>query len=204
MNVETEPPPPPKQRGAYRHDGFFLRIGLGVGLLSSRATFTASGDRVPLSPDGDISVITGGLDFMIGGTPASGLVVGGGIISQGGSTGSYDSADGDEAFRNDLDFSSGMLFGFLDWYPDPTAGFHLGGGAGIGGTSLVEQQTRREVSNSTGGGLLAFIGYEGYSSKQWSFGVVVRGQLIATGRGNQVEERVTTLGAALLATVTYH
>jgi hypothetical protein len=70
IHVEQPPPPPLEPRTRLYHDGFYLRLSLGFGYQSVSSS----------SGDSKVSSSGAGLagDLLIGGTPATGVVVGGG------------------------------------------------------------------------------------------------------------------------------
>jgi hypothetical protein len=142
---------------------------------------------------------------MMGGTPARGLVIGGAyIFSAAEKAPSYSSKNADKGM------SFGLVGPFIDFYPNPREGFHVGAALGIAGTVTSDENQDERVS-AFGGGGSAWVGYEFWIGKQWSLG----GVLQATGARVQTPERMEdaptperdTLrvgSVALLASMTYH
>lgn len=159
----------------HNHDGFYLRLGIGVGY--GRAT--RKGSYLGIDIDASYSGVGPAYELLIGGTPAAGFVVGGGFVGQdisdpkveltlssGGST--LDEED----FEADGALGIVVLGPFVDWYPDPQGGFHAGAMVGLGGIGLEE-------SESGLGGALS-VGYDIFFANQWSFGITARAVAVKT------------------------
>ena len=204
----VEPPPPPvpaPDPTVRRHDGFYLRMGLGAGYMLSSID----------PPPGDLSARGGGvaLDFAIGGTVAHGLVIGGGffLASAGNVTwkgdpvslvSASDTVKGGEA-------SLGLIGAFIDYYPNPNDGFHLMGALGIGTQSYTKagDSPIDEDFAGGGGGFMLGIGYEAWVGSQWSLGGVAR--VVGTSTSIQGEQSGTNFGGrgiapGLLFVATHH
>lgn len=173
--VAQPPLPPLYPRTRLRHDGFYLRLNGGFGYGSTTATSDGS------SAEYNLHGGTYGLDVLIGGTPGTGLVVGGGLFLQG-----YidpgTSREG-ESFVNlakrDSDGVGLVMIGpFIDVFPNPYGGFHFGGTLALAGTSLQD----RKDNPSGGFGLGIWAGYMGWVSSEWSVGGLVKVTGIWTGR----------------------
>jgi hypothetical protein len=179
---------------AYTHDGFYLRFSLGV----------AYGSIVGSGPSGRTSL--SGLDaattLLVGGTPARGLVVGGAIHSAGAS-GQLEGGPLDGYHVT----GAAIAFGpFLDWYPDPRDGWHVGLLAGIGGAQL----SNAAVSlGSTGAAAALLTGYDWWIGPQWSLGILATASAATSGRLKYDDRsdsgyRVTPLAFTLEASLTLH
>jgi hypothetical protein len=149
--------------GAYVHDGFYLRLGLG-------AAYTGLwGDR----PPGSRSLGGAGiaLTLALGGTIGNGLVLGGIVhVTDGESSGRTGSTVGPGTVYGSL-----VEFAFLvDWYPDPQKGWHIGGTIGFGGVEVIGSNESLSGIDLTGSIL---GGYDWWIGPQWSLGLV----LIAAG-----------------------
>ena len=188
---------PPTPRGVHSHDGFYLRMALGVGaggaLVSSDSTSI-----------GDYSFGGGGgaLDLWLGGTPSPGLAMGAAITGLGLSS-SKRRQDGN-SLAGDVSAASGMLGYFVDVFPEPERGFHFGGALGFAsGTAEVKDSDRKFKGN--GLGLQAWAGYAFWVSPQWSLGGMARlmGSLTRDKSDNANYE--SSIGAATLSfTALYH
>jgi hypothetical protein len=69
------------------------------------------------------------------------------------------------------DLAVGQLGLFVDVFPDPTKGFHVGATLGLGFTGVTPEAT----GVATGGGNFAgslFTGYDFYLGKDWSLGLM--------------------------------
>src|SRR5687768_3991362 len=72
IDLSAPPPPAPVTRNFRQHDGFYLRIGGGLGALGAdfdRAGFDASSGGTSLE-----------LEALVGGSPSPGLAIGGGLL----------------------------------------------------------------------------------------------------------------------------
>lgn len=148
----------------FTHDGFFFRFAAGPGLFRA-----ASGT----SPDNrHFSGGTVHLEAAIGLTPAKGFVVGLAYLRSMvfSLTSRDDVIDGDEPTLEDVAFTVSTGGVFVDIYPDPKSGLHVGGFLGVG--SLL---TGREgIDVPSGATLSAMGGYEWFVADQWSLGVIAR------------------------------
>jgi hypothetical protein len=183
MVISAPPLPAAMPRGGYKvHDGFYLRLAVGVG----------GGHASISSDDGGRNFGVGGaglaLNLWIGGTPWRGIAVGGLASLQ-------TASDGNtvvEGQKTDLGSSAGMfLLGpFVDAFPDPLRGLHFGGALGLAGISTkgdshVLRDTYR-VRDYDGGGLgaSAWLGYAGWVGQEFSLGGLAQ----LTGYGTRQRE----------------
>ncbi len=168
------PAPPDSERQTLRrmarpslpftHDGFFFRFAAGPGLFRAAAG---------TSPDN--RHFSGGaahVEAAIGLTPAKGFVVGLAYLRSMvfSLTSKDDVIDGDEPTLKDVAFTVSTGGVFVDLYPDPKSGFHLGGYLGVG--SLLTGRDGIDVPSGTT--LSAMAGYEWFVADQWSLGVLAR------------------------------
>jgi hypothetical protein len=173
----TEPPPPPappENATAYNHDGFFFRMGLGLAYAS--APLEVEGEDAGSAKGAGVSV-----EFLFGGTPAPGVVIGGGLIGHTFPSPTLEDEDGDEApFDSTLNLSTIDIF--LNLYPDPKQGFQVQALLGFALATLVDDDgdavfvdpTNDEDVEFTGPVVGAGVGYEGFVGQQWSIGVMGR------------------------------
>jgi hypothetical protein len=170
----TEPPPPAQateDTSARNHDGFFFRMGLGVAYANA-----------PLKLDGEDAGKASGfgasVEFLFGGTPAPGLVIGGGLIGHSFPSPTLEDPDGNEDpdFDGTLNLSTVDLF--VNFYPDPKSGFQIQGLVGFAVATLVDDNGDNyldEDSDDFSGPVVgAGIGFDGFVSDQWSLGVMGR------------------------------
>jgi hypothetical protein len=204
-----------------RHDGFFLRLGLGLGYLAGDVT-NHKYDSSLATPDGQ-QPTEGSLEgvaqlgeFLLGGTVAPGLVLGGGVWGTNVFSPSYDGTGRDLATKElgdsktDLELTSTSQIGpFIAFYPDPTAGAH----AVLAPTLAVALVggDRRDVkydvpgADGVGWGLVLAAGYDFWIGEQWSLGALARCQYVSVTLGSmEPPGSFTALTPGLLFTATHH
>ncbi|MBX3128238.1 MAG: hypothetical protein KF718_16055 [Polyangiaceae bacterium] len=197
------PPPPPADPTVHFHDGFYLQFGLGLGSMSTSATI----DPAPSNPP-DVSITGMGVagQFLLGGTPAPGFVIGGGSMGFSAPRAKL-KEDGQEVALDDETFNLSMLGLFVDYYFDPTQGFHLQ--ALIGFAQLSSDDSDAD-ENPTGVGLSLGLGYEWWVGEQWGLGVLGKLMYASTSvdvdlvTGGTGSIKYQTLVPALLLTATLH
>ncbi len=158
-----------------RHDGFYLRMGLGVGYghVGSTGTFSLpSGGAVSSF---DLSATYDGwgsaYELLIGGTLARGFVLGGGFVGQDISnpnlsthSNALPAATGNLTASGSL--GVGALGPFVDWFPNDRKGLHFG--AMIGLAILGLQNDSGKLSSGVAGALWG--GHDFWVADQWSLG----------------------------------
>lgn len=196
ISVETPPPPPPVKRTYHVHDGFYLRLNLGGAWASTSQSFASAAPGDTLSGGG------GALDVMVGGTPVSGLVFGGALLASSMFRPSYELGGVSYSSNSSLGFE--MLTAFVDAFPDPKNGFHVGGGFGPALVRLGAPSS--SASTSTGGvGGAIWAGYDAWIAAQWSIGGMLRlAEARTSGGSSALDETDVTRSIALLFTVLYH
>jgi hypothetical protein len=210
------PPPPPllAPTGAREHDGFYLRLGLGGGRLGGSFGSNASSE---LHGAFDGSFARGSLAFEVnvGGTPAPGLVIGGGLwidtaLGQPSSTDIR--VNGKPAPPLILDHVTIALLGpFVDYYFDPKQGFHIQGALGIASMNIGTGTRGSGITTAekTMGGLGFMLGggYEWWIAEQWSLGALLRFLYVSTESNHNDPEVWLGKGYAfpdILFGATYH
>ena len=172
------PPPPPVDPTAHRHDGFYLRMGIGLGYGWATTKTTVSGSELKATYSG-----TGpAFELLLGGTVARGFVVGGGLLELDILNPTIEVQSSDLTMSSVFILSAGSTFSglgfntvgpFFDWFPDETGGAHIGGMFGLGVIHL-------EGNLGFGGSLWG--GYDFWVAKQWSLGAELRGTLASGSR----------------------
>ncbi len=152
--------------GSNLHDGFYLRLAVGLGLAG--ASVSSDSTRVGDYNFGDGA---GAFDLWIGGTPTPGLAMGAALSGLGLSS-SKRSVDGNRV-PGDVVGSTGLLGYFVDVFPDPKRGLHFGGALGFASGDAEIKDGDRHFRGG-GFGLQAFGGYEFWVSPQWSLGGMLR------------------------------
>ncbi|PKN49293.1 MAG: hypothetical protein CVU63_02570 [Deltaproteobacteria bacterium HGW-Deltaproteobacteria-20] len=182
------------------HDGFFLRMELGAGYLMMPGTLEGGSS----STDVDISGMGAVAGLLLGGTPADGLVIGGGSLASVVSKPKIKVGDIEADAEGDLSLS--LLGPFVQYYPDPNAGLHfelLLGYASASGTDDDADEA------ATGFGLSAGVGHEWFVSEEWSLGVAGRFTYANVKYESDVAsttftQKYTPMVPGILFTATYH
>lgn len=192
------------------HDGFYLRLALGVGGMEMDRTVEFEVEPFPTGVDD--STITGGIghfELTLGGTPARGLVVGGSILTH-----SMSEVDIDRDAGEDVPLDSPLQFWLigptLDYFPDEHGGFHFGGTFGFAfAFARLPEEYAFEGIGGAGLGLSLGIGYDWWVGDEWSLGVIARftgaGVTGEDTEGGVSAQEDSTLRAFTVAfTVLYH
>jgi hypothetical protein len=170
--VYLAPPPPPPPNTSYLHDGFYLRMALGLGGLTASREVQSS---ITGTVDTHFGEGVGVFEISAGGTPGPGLVLAGTLLS-------HERKDpvlkggpgGDITLDGRLSF--GMVGVTVDYYPNPRGGFHFGGTLGVGGLT-APAPPRSVFTDKIGGGggaISLALGYDWWIGQEWSFGVLGR------------------------------
>ena len=194
--------PMPRDPGARLHDGFYLRMSIGIGPGSGTWTHTdlgLPGDQVKLKGTGAM------FDIMIGGSPVPGFVLGGAFVSHHilnpKLTSSGQSSD---TFGLDITYDLNTLGLFAAVYPDPKHGFNLHALVGYSEIS-VSSGNIQSTHNPVGFGIMGGVGYDFWVGDQWSVGPDLR---IAYAKGSidsgGVKDDGTYFMPTLSFTGTYH
>lgn len=164
------PPPDARNRGAHEHDGFFLRMGLGFSSMLTRTEGTLGQPR----GGGDLSGGGGSLELLLGGTPARGFVLGGGLVGHTWMNPTYE-AGGSSQRLDDTELGLSFLALFAQLY------FDAEGGAYVQALVAAAEETYRyEVAGDKretelgGGGFAIGGGYDFWVGEQWSLGPELR------------------------------
>ncbi len=193
--------PPPVDHTVRNHDGFYLRMGIGVasGTVKTQARLAGSTFDVKYSGSGPA------YEFMLGGTLGKGFVLGGGLVGQDVSdpkvTVTGTNNPGSAAGTASGKLGIVVLGPMIDWFFDPRGGAHLGAMIGSGGIGLSDDKG----DSSTGLGLSLWGGYDFWVGKQWSLGPELR-LVSVSGKRNVVGERWEDKATSVqvLFTALYH
>ncbi|MFO0571749.1 MAG: hypothetical protein U0263_39355 [Polyangiaceae bacterium] len=190
---------PPPSAGGHTHDGFYLRLGIGVGSYSGESKPDGGGYTI------DVSGVGPSVEIALGGTVAPGVVIGGGIYGSTIPTPKYEyqnlSEDGGQAVGS-------MLGPFVDWYFDPHGGFHAQAALGYTAISAAKGDNYPGEDSSGGGtGVMAGVGYEAWVGEEWGVGGLARvhyfsGEVEGDDSGNKSDVSGTVL--SILFTATLH
>ena len=202
---------PAPDRGARVHDGFYFRIGSGLGVYDERLS---SDDLASGSIEARNRGIAATSDLAIGGTIAPGWVIGGGIYSSdlvastlrtSGASVTAIPAELDPGLRN-----LALIGPFVDWYPDVHGGFHAQLALGL--ATLTPRLFGHPATDDSeyaaiGGGLLLGAGYEWWVADEWSLGVLSQlGARFVSGEDDSGAKwsHIVTTSPNLSVTLTYH
>ncbi len=150
--------------GIRNHDGFYMRLSLGVG-----RTYTSLGG------EGQSTSMRGGvtpLDFAFGwstGPVILGLSLGFNFVTNA----KVSTAEGYE--KSNYRYGYTFFGGFLDYYPNPRGGLHFGTALGMAIIAANPEERYEEAEGSPPGiALSASTGYDIWISDEWSLGATVR------------------------------
>lgn len=193
------------------HDAFYLRFAGGAAVLMSVARSTEHRGGETLAYSGDSSAVSGGSlvgEVSAGGTPLERVVIAGTLI------GWLVPAPqlvigGGPRFGLAGPFAFGLLAPTADVFPNPHGGFHVGGGAGVAAATVRIDDPSFRTLGGTGVGFTAHIGYDFWTSDEWSVGLLARGMFAVIGseqsrNGSAGREHDTLTFLAIAATVLYH
>lgn len=205
MVISAPPVPAAAQRAGYHvHDGFYLRLAAGIG--GGHGSVSSDDRGVPHFDAGGPGLA---LNLWIGGTPWRGVALGGLLSAQG----LGESNAEVEGRETDEGMNAGMLLvgPFIDAFPDPQRGLHLGGSLGLAAFSaradsqVLEDQL--DVVDYNGGGLgaSAWVGYMGFVGPEWSMGGLLQLSGFATGETkDDVERRASGYTLSLSLSALFH
>lgn len=193
---DAEPSRCEQPHDAYRHDGFYFRLNGETGYFGVLGR----------GPDGKSSLeglgSTG--QFSIGGTVWEGVVIAGTI---GTTTMRADFHGRPSEAEDRASVVLVNLGALIDWYPEPTGGWHVG--AGIGVEALTLSSGGGTDSAGVSYGARIFGGYDWWIGPQWSLGVMAilaatpSTPMIANG-GDENGYRYHTITAGLAYALTLH
>ena len=194
---DTPPVAPAPRPGLYTHDGFYLRYSIGPGAYRIGAG-AASGDVVVEGPT--VSGVGVSEILAIGGTLPHGVVLAGAssaVVSSSVIVANY-----------------GLL---VDWFPDPAAGWHLGGELGIGVVRNVDgivafPSTARPPPDpddlAVGLGASLIGGYDAWVTPQFSMGINLIVMTTAFARQtfqmDSTSYSLTPIAGGVMVSVLYH
>lgn len=156
MNLSVPPPSEAVQRSDYVHDGFYFRLNVGAGFISTTLHDTVRDDSE------SSTTFSLGTDILVGGSPSPGFTFGGGVLS-------------DIGFTSDFGAGGGPVMQFLvgpffDAFPNDKDGWHLGTMVGGVASSVAESPS----TPLFGGGAAAWAGYDLWVAPEWSTGFNLR------------------------------
>ncbi len=190
---QAPPPPPPLARTDKTHDGFYARLNLGFGAQSTAIDNGTQLDNFSGS-GGTLDV-----DLLLGGAPSPGIIIGGALLLESLRTTTFKT--GPDSLKTNLGLAT--LGPFIDGYPNPRGGFHLGGTIGLSSARL-SGDPNLPYNKAFGFGLAAWLGYDWWVADQWSVGGLLQfsGNRTTHNEGS-TDMAVDTRTIALLLTAVY-
>jgi hypothetical protein len=196
---------------ARTHDGFYLRFAGGPAVLMNVARNTEHRVGETLAYSGDSSAVSGSSLFgevSAGGTPSEHIVIAGTLIGWLVPAPQLIVGAGPR-FGLAGPFAFGLLAPTVDVFPNPLGGFHFGGGAGVATATVCIDDPPFRTLGGTGVGFTAHVGYDFWTSDEWSVGLFARGMFAVVGseqnrNGITGSEHDTLTFVAIAATVLYH
>lgn len=182
---------------AREHDGFYLRLGAGLGYSIGKA----KPDRG--AGDATASGAAAATEVAVGGTVAPGLVIGGGSYSLILPSPKYD-VDGTKADGGT--HHVGGLGPFVDYYVNPKEGLHAQA-ALLLAYMVVDKTDHSEGASGPGFGGMLGVGYEVWLGEQWSLGPLFRvtyHSATAEQTNSDIKTKISLFTPTLLLGVTYH
>jgi hypothetical protein len=168
----TEPSPGEiPEKGAYTHDGFYLRLGIGGGYVDDKFKYTGLGGLFGLDQiEGHASGGSFEADVSAGGAIKPGLIIGGSLFIE--QVASPKVTYNGEDINADVSVGTfGLIGPMIDWYPQAHGGFHLGGTIGGARITMKDSSGNLKSNQPVGGGGIFFIGYDWWVAQEWSLGV---------------------------------
>jgi hypothetical protein len=193
IDLSTPKPAGPVGRTYRQHEGFYVRVGGGIGSLLS-----ANVDQGPF--DSSSGGVTLELEALVGGSPASGLTIGGGLLAGFQLSGDWEADD--VVGTQSADLTTIIVGPFADGYFHPRGGFHAGGLLGLASVGF-EAPGGGGGSDALGVGGAGWLGYDAWVAPEWSIGGVLRlDALRATNSDDDVT--ISKVGLTLGFTVLYN
>lgn len=194
IDLRVEEQAPPVQRSYHVHDGFYLRVNLGVGALGNDYDL---GPGSAESHGGSLA-----LDVLVGGTPSKGLALGGALLNEAGVSHSVE-VRGRSLGDANVRFS--LLGPFVDGFFDPKGGFHLGAAVGFAALAVEDLSGEDETDTLTGFGGAAWAGYDAWVADEWAIGGLVRAGGAITKKSDDAGDiTASTFSLGLMLTVLHH
>jgi hypothetical protein len=180
----------------YSHDGFQFRGTIGPGYISDSVSFSDG------SASGTISGGGASLEIYLGGTPVPGVTVGGFLTGSSAVNPSF-SQGGTTVSTSNTSYGVGTLGPYVDFYPNPTHGFHVLGTLGFAQLQVSDDSSGTKVTEN-GFTIGAGVGYDFWISGDWSLGVLARATFAnAKGTSASVTETDNVFAPALLFSACY-
>jgi hypothetical protein len=197
IDLTVPEPTPSIVRKAKNHDGFYIRANVGFAWSRSEVSTDAANHPNYVVNGGGIS-----LDFLVGGTPAPSLTLGGGAMFK-------TISDPEVHLDDDREVGSGsgglLLVGpFVDGFPMSNGGTHLGGLVGFAAATARRQGSDDDFSGG-GIGVAAWFGQGFWVGQETSLGFILKlDAAFLRDDGGPVALGDTIYGGSLMFSVLYH
>ncbi len=196
--VRDRMPRPEPEPGAYVHDGFYLRFGVGAGYVTETIEWTDGG-----AASSEVTGPAFPIDIAMGGTLGSGFVLGGAFHTMllGRDRSNLPLPESERGGQHSLS----ALGLFADWYLNPEAGFHVQGM--VGGGSLLMSDTSSSDYAPTGSTISLGAGHEWWIGPDSSLGILARvdwATFTYQDDETSIDYDHRLLHVGLMGTATYH
>lgn len=192
MDLTTPAPGPAVGRTFHQHEGFYGRLNAGLGTL-----LHASVDAGPLE------FTSGGLtlnfDLLLGGSPAPGFSLGGGVLGSLQMSGDWELEGGGSAGGNG-DLTTLIVGPFADGFPNAKDGWHFGGLVGLARVAF-DAPGDAESDDAFGVGGAFWAGHDVWVAPEWSVGGLLRLDAL---RASKDDVTTTAVGLTLMFSVLYN
>lgn len=193
--LRVPPQPPPVSRSYHMHNGFYARASIGLGSLGA-----SYHDDHPSGEDLSGTGFSLGGDVMIGGSPSVGLALGGALLAHGAAGVDFDR--GRRTPSEDRSLSLFVLGPFVDGFPMPNKGWHVGGMAGLA-LAKIEGSREDSLGRTLGVGGSIWFGHDFWVADEWSLGPLLR-LTGALTRDGDADANASTLSLMVLFSVLRH
>lgn len=194
IDLSVKEEPPPVQRSFHVHDGFYLRVNLGIGALGNDY------DVGPGSADSHGGTLA--LDVLVGGTPSKGLALGGALLNE---AGVAHSVEQNGRSLGDSNVRLSLIGPFVDGFFDPKGGFHLGGAVGFAALAVEDLSSEGETETLGGFGGAAWAGYDAWVADDWAIGGLIRaGGAITRKSADTGDITAQSFSLGMMLTVLHH
>ena len=191
IDLSTPAPAPPVARQFHQHEGFYVRVSAGLGTLLTTDVDAPAGD---LSSSGGLTL---NYDLLVGGSPAPGFTLGGGVLGGIRMSGDWELEAGGGNVDGDL---ATLIIGpFADGHPEPKKGWHFGGLAGL---ARVAFDVPGDTDSALGIGGAFWAGHDVWVAPEWSLGGLLRLDALRATADDDVT--VTEVGLTLMFSVLYN
>jgi hypothetical protein len=192
LHAEKSAPAEPVERSYHVHDGFYLRLNIGLGAYGIRYEDDYNAGGASLA-----------FDVLAGGSPSKGFVIGGALLSDFSRNLSFRHGDTDVG---EVDVGTILLGPFVDGFPNPKGGWHVGGMIGLAGIRTDGAPGQTAAREDQGGGGAVWFGYDAWVADEWSIGGLLR-FAAAVGRSKDdagTQRDSTSTALTLMFTTLYH